>query len=84
MAMTSILGFSQRGTYQSGDWIGLDSQGLMFLSITSVLFLVVVLYTIGYLYRDSDIHVMDSVEGFLFRNEPETTFIACLLFFLSS
>ncbi len=84
MAMTAILGVFRMGTYQAGDWVGLDSQGLLFLAITTVLFFIVVLYTIGYLFRDSDIHVMDSVEGFLFRNEPETAFISCLLFFLST
>ncbi|MBA3035762.1 MAG: NADH dehydrogenase FAD-containing subunit [Desulfobacterium sp.] len=68
----------------TGIWIGLDSTGLLFLSITSILFLAVAVYTVGYLGRDSDRKVMDSVEGFLFRNEPEAVFIACLLLFLSS
>jgi len=68
----------------SGAWIGLDSAGLLFLSITSILFLAVSVYTTGYLGREGDRKVLDSVEGFLFRNEPEAIFIACLLFFLAS
>ena len=84
IVITGMLWLFRRDTFQPADWIGLDRQGLLFLSITSVLFFIVVLYTIGYLFRDSEVHVMDSVEGFLFRNEPETTFISCLLFFLSS
>ena len=82
--MTFILGIIRKNAYQSGAWIGLDSQGLLFLSVTGVLFLVVAIYTAGYLGRDSDRNVMDSVEGFLFRNEPEAIFLACLLFFLAS
>jgi hydrogenase-4 component F len=68
----------------SGSWIGLDSSGLLFLSITSVLFLAVAVYATGYLGRESDRKVLDYVEGFLFQNEPEAIFIACLLFFLAS
>lgn len=68
----------------AGIWIGLDAAGLLFLSITSILFLAVAVYTVGYLGRDSDRKVRDSVEGFLFENEPEAVFISCLLLFLSS
>lgn len=83
-AMTAVLGFA-RPTYPStGAWVGLDAAGLLFISITSALFLAVAVYTVGYLKRDSDSKIRDSVEGFLFSNEPESIFIACLLLFLSS
>ncbi len=82
--MTVFLGLFRKDAYTSGSWIGLDSQGLLFLAITSALFLAVAIYTRGYLGRDSERKVLDSVEGFLFSNEPEAIFIACLLFFLAS
>ncbi|MBU1054269.1 MAG: NADH dehydrogenase FAD-containing subunit [Proteobacteria bacterium] len=81
--MTAVQALQKTHT-TAGIWIGLDTTGLLFLSITSALFLAVAIYTVGYLGRDSDRKVMDSVEGFLFRNEPEAVFIACLLLFLSS
>jgi hydrogenase-4 component F len=84
LAMTIIMGLFRNHTYKTGDWIGLDSQGLLFLIITSILFLMVSIYTAGYLKRDSDRDVEDSVEGFSFRNEPEAIFISCLLFFLAT
>ncbi len=83
-AMTVFLGLFRKDAYTSGAWIGLDSQGLLFLAITSALFLAVAIYTTGYLGRDSERKVRDSVEGFLFSNEPEAMFIACLLLFLTS
>lgn len=83
-AMTAVLALSHRTAAAPGAWIGLDSAGLLFVSITSVLFLAVSIYTVGYLGRDSDGKVRDSVEGFLFSNEPEAIFIACLLLFLAS
>jgi len=84
VVMTFSLGLFKKNAYASGAWIGLDSQGLLFLAITSALFLAVAVYTTGYLIRDSERKVRDSVEGFLFRNEPEAIFIACLLLFLAS
>lgn len=84
LIITVLSGLYTKNAYQPGDWVGLDSQGLLFLSITSVLFLMVSIYTVGYLGRDSERHVVDSVEGFLFSNVPEARFIACLLFFLAT
>ncbi|MEW6079227.1 MAG: proton-conducting transporter membrane subunit [Thermodesulfobacteriota bacterium] len=82
--LTAIIAFSGKNTFRPGDWIGLDPQGLLFLAVTSVLFLAVAVYTTGYLSRDSQRRVKDAVEGFLFENKPETVFSACLLFFLSA
>jgi hydrogenase-4 component F len=82
--MTALIALSSRASTPSGAWIGLDAAGLLFASITSILFLAVSVYTVGYLARDSEGKVRDSVEGFLFSNEPEAMFIACLLLFLAS
>ncbi len=82
--ITAILGFSRQVACTPGAWIGLDSAGMLFLSITSIIFLAVSLYTIGYLRRDSNRRVRDSVEGFSFRNQHEAIFISCLLIFLAS
>lgn len=65
-------------------WLGLDSVGLIFLTITSLLFLVAATYCIGYLAREQTFRHQDIDEGFLFMNEPEAVFIGCLLLFLAS
>ncbi len=66
------------------EWIGLDDTGLLFLSITSILFAAVSFYTILYLSREAGQTTQDAVEGFLFVNHPESIFIGCLLLFLSA
>lgn len=68
----------------SGPWLGADEPGLLFLTITSVLFLAVAAYTIGYLRRESGQTTKDAEEGFLFRNKPDATFVGCLLLFLAT
>jgi len=68
----------------AGAWIGLDAPGLLFLLITSALFLATAVYTVGYLDRESNRTVRDFEEGFFFRNKPEAVFIGCLLLFLST
>lgn len=65
-------------------WIAADLPGRLFLTITSVLFLAMAFYTIGYLRRESGKAIKDFQEGFLFTNKPEATFIGCLLFFLAT
>lgn len=67
-----------------GGWVLLDAPGLLFLSITSVLFLAVAIYSIGYLCRESSTTHPDFEEGFLFANAPEATFTGCLLLFLAA
>lgn len=67
-----------------GGWLALDAMGLLFLSITSVLFLAASLYAVGYLQREERGKHVDFTEGFLFANEPEAVFTGCLLLFLSS
>jgi hydrogenase-4 component F len=73
-----------RQPMQAGAWIGLDPAGLLFLSITSILFMAVSIYTLGYLDRESGRNVRDAEEGFLIANEPEAIFIGCLLLFLAT
>ncbi len=69
------------------DWQGvleLDAVGLLFLTVTSALFLAAAFYAVGYLRRESPGEREDFVEGVLFTNAPEAVFIGCLLFFLTT
>jgi formate hydrogenlyase subunit 3/multisubunit Na+/H+ antiporter MnhD subunit len=63
LTLTVILGFMRNNAYNTGDWIGLDNQGLLFLVITSILFLMVSIYTAGYLWRESDRNVRTRLRG---------------------
>jgi len=65
-------------------WLQLDALGGLVLSITSVLFLVSAVYSIGYLKREGRGARKDFEEGLLFDNAPEATFTACLLLFLAA
>ena len=57
---------------------------MLFLSITSGLFLVASFYAAGYLGQEANRHTTDLEEGFLFDNAPEAVFIGCLLLFLAA
>lgn len=65
-------------------WMMLDEPGLLFLTITSVLFLACSVYAFGYLARESGSEKQDNEEGFLFTNAPEAVFCTCLLAFLTT
>ena len=65
-------------------WLLLDDLGLLFLSITSFLFLTTSFYTLGYLRREDWGRRQDFEEGFLFTNAREATFTGCLLLFLAT
>ena len=65
-------------------WLALDTLGLLFLTLTSLLFLAASIYAVGYLRRESHGRIEDFEEGGLFSNEPEAVFIGCLLFFLGT
>ena len=68
-----------------GDWLMLDAPGLLFLSITSVLFLAASLYAVGYLAHEGLHRIEDPrEEGAFFSNVPEAIFTGCLLLFLST
>ncbi len=66
-------------------WDGLlhlDVLGSLFLGVTSVLFLAVAIYGVGYLGVEVKGERKDFEAGTTFRNGPERVFTACLLFFL--
>ncbi len=65
-------------------WLKLDSLGLLFLSITSLLFLASSVYCLGYLGKEHDAAHIDFEEHLFFSNEPEAVFTGCLLLFLAS
>lgn len=66
-------------------WIAVDDASLVFLSITSLLFLVTSLYAVGYLREQAhDESIDDFEEEGLFTNFPEATFTGCLLLFLAT
>ncbi len=68
-------------------WLGLDSIGIIFLGITSVLFLAATIYALGYLAAEKEKHPprADFIEPkTVFANMPEAIFTACLLLFLST
>lgn len=67
-----------------GGWLLLDAPGRLFLSITSVLFLAVASYSLGFLRHESHAARTDFEEGFLFANAPEASFTGCLLLFLAA
>ncbi len=64
-------------------WLALDPVGLLFLSVSSLLFIAASIYAIGYL-RNEPKEQQDSDEGFFFTNTPENIFIACLQLFLAT
>ena len=65
-------------------WLGLDAPGLLFLGITSVLFLAGAVYAVSYLGREVRGRRADFVEGAIFSNAPEAIFTSCLLFLLAT
>lgn len=67
-----------------GGTLQLDSLGLLFLTISSGLFLAASLYAAGYLQRETKGQRPDFVEGVLFSNAPEAVFTGCMLFFLAA
>jgi hydrogenase-4 component F len=67
-----------------GHWIGLDALSAVFLLLTSLLFLLVTIYALGYVAREPATMHADFEDGRLFKNEPESVFTGCLLFLLSA
>jgi len=82
-ALTASAWFDAPGPVWGG-WLLLDGLGLLFLSITSALFLVASFYAVGYLGKEDRGQRQDFQEGVIFSNAPEAAFVACLLFFLAS
>jgi len=67
-----------------GGVLRLDAIGLLFLSISSGLFLAASVYAAGYLRREVPGQRPDFIEGVLFSNAPEAVFTGCLLFCLAA
>ncbi|MBC7543016.1 MAG: NADH dehydrogenase FAD-containing subunit [Candidatus Sericytochromatia bacterium] len=65
-------------------WLSLDALGLLFLSLTSLVFLATAFYASGYLNREDGGRRTDFIEGVPFANAPEGLFIALLLVFLAT
>lgn len=65
-------------------WIALDKPGLLFLTITSVLFSACSFYAFWYLAGESGKRKQDFEEGLFFTNEPDAIFCACMLAFLAT
>ncbi|MDA8161558.1 MAG: proton-conducting transporter membrane subunit [Desulfobacteraceae bacterium] len=65
-------------------WLALDPLGGLFLMITSLLFAVVSIYSVGYLGREGIGEKKDFVSSYFFVNAPEAVFTGCLLLFLAT
>jgi hydrogenase-4 component F len=78
----TIIIWIQRPAVILDGYLRLDALGLLFLSITSTLFLVVAIYALGYFRREDWGTRQDFQEGDLFTNARERTFTCCLLLFL--
>src|ERR1051326_3339196 len=83
-AMTAIAALGLRPVPPTAQWLALDGAGLLFLGITSALFLAASIYAVGYLAREVRTEHRDIEEGLLFANAPEAVFTGCLLLFLST
>ena len=67
-------------------WMAVDAASLLFLTITSVLFLAAAIYAVGYLAAESHggRHRRLDDEEYPFVNYPEAVFAGCLLLFLAT
>lgn len=65
-------------------WFAYDPLGLLFLGITSLLFLGASQYAVTYLALEKRDPGEDADGGFIFNNAPEAVFTGCLLLFLSA
>ncbi len=83
-AALTLAAWMRRPAPALGGWLFLDALGLLFLSITSALFLVAAVYAVGYLRREARGSRPDFQEGVFFSNAPEAIFTGCLLLFLAT
>jgi hydrogenase-4 component F len=65
-------------------WIALDALGLLFLAVTSVIFLASSVYAVRYLKTEPSQRRFESDEQGFFSNAPESRYIGCALLFLST
>jgi hydrogenase-4 component F len=83
---SALTAYAWSGTFPPAlaGWLGLDKLGLLFLSLTSLLFLCAAVYAVGYLGREERGKIRDFQEGTLYVDEPEAIFTGCLLLFLAT
>jgi hydrogenase-4 component F len=65
-------------------WLAEDSLGMVFETLTSLLFVAASIYAVSYLREERSQSHSDFEEGFLFSNAREASFTSCLLFFLAA
>jgi hydrogenase-4 component F len=65
-------------------WFSYDALGLLFVGISSLLFLGASHYAVSYLAAEKRDPGADADEGFIFNNAPEAVFTGCLLLFLAA
>lgn len=65
------------------EWLKLDNIGLLFLSITSMVFLMVAFYCVGYLSKEKS-NKITLEKNIFFTNAPEAVFTGFILLFLST
>ena len=65
-------------------WFAYDALGVLFLGITSLLFLGASHYAVTYLAAEKRDPGEDADVGFIFNNAPEAVFTGCLLLFLAA
>ena len=82
-AMTASSWLSNPSPTLSG-WLMLDAPGMLFLTITSVLFLFAAIYAVGYLAREDYGKRSDFEENTGFINAPEKVFSGAMMIFLST
>ncbi len=81
----TMLAWRSGASPGSTDWLGLDSIGLIYLSILSGLFVAASVYGVGYLAAERRHQRHADVEEHLyFSNEPETLFTGFVLLFVAS
>ncbi|HPN84365.1 MAG TPA: proton-conducting transporter membrane subunit, partial [Victivallales bacterium] len=64
--------------------LGFDGIGLLMLSLTSLLFLLSSIYSVGYISSHKDSVAKDEEEGFIFQDSPRHIFVSCMLLFCSA
>lgn len=75
--------FNHPGSLWDG-WLLLDTPGLLFLTVTSLLFLMASFYAVNYLRRDKQHKAEGGTDDLFFKSTPEAVFSTCLLFFLTT
>lgn len=80
----TAMAWARRPLTQFDGWLVLDDLELLFLAITSLIYLAAAFYAVGYLRREGHEKRTDLKDGFLLLNASEATFTGCLLLFLGA